>query len=192
MISNGMGWELLTEPARLTGFELVSTAIISYLYTVVFAGGLNEEAGWTAFGLPRLQARHSPLIASMILWFFWLAWHIPAHLGGYWTATPQILIATFIARFVFTWLYNRSKGGLLTAIFFHTSANVASEFIPVSYGVLVVEGIVAIILIVAGRMWEKLPADSPAVYLPTGVVPQETLQGERPGGRGKRVAEKGA
>ena len=41
------------------------------------SGGVNEESGWRGFVLPRLQARHSVLVASIIVWFFWGLWHLP-------------------------------------------------------------------------------------------------------------------
>jgi membrane protease YdiL (CAAX protease family) len=163
-ISDALGWERLTAPPPIGGLELVRLASISFLYTALFAGGLNEETGWTAFALPKFQARFSPLVASILLWFFWITWHAPAHLAGYWTATAQILVSTFFARFIFTWLTNHSKGGLLTAIFLHASANVASQFIPVTYGVLIVEAATAMFCIVSDRMWHKLPE----VTVPTG------------------------
>jgi membrane protease YdiL (CAAX protease family) len=157
VISDAMGWARLSAPAPIGGLALVRLASIYFLYTALYAGGLNEEGGWTAFALPRFQSRFSPLVASIFLWFFWIAWHAPAHLAGYWTGTLQILVSTFFARFIFTWLYNGSRGGVLTAILLHASANVASQFIPVTYGVLIVEAVAAVFGIVSGRMWQKLP-----------------------------------
>jgi membrane protease YdiL (CAAX protease family) len=167
-----LGWKLLSEPIQTSGgLELTGLVVVSFLYTFVFAGGLNEETGWTGFALSRLQAQHNPLIASVILWFFWTLWHLPLQLAGYWNpnieALIHALIGTFFARFIFTWLYNRTNGGILTAVLLHTSANVASEFIPVTYALLILEAVVAIIVIVTDRMWRKLPTDSPAVYRAT-------------------------
>jgi membrane protease YdiL (CAAX protease family) len=162
LLSDALGWERLTYPPPIEGLGLVRLASVSFLYTALFAGGLNEETGWTAFALPRLQARFSPLVASVILWFFWITWHAPAHLAGYWTATLHLLVSTFLARFIFTWLYNQSRGGLLTAILLHTAANVASQFIPVVYGAWIVEAAAAILCIISGRMWQKLRPGHPA------------------------------
>jgi membrane protease YdiL (CAAX protease family) len=167
-ISRALGWTFLSDPGQTGGWELIGLIVLSFLYLLIYSGGLNEETGWTGFALPRLQARYNPLIASVVLWFFWILWHMPLQLGGLWN--PEIegliyaLVGTFFARFVFTWLYIRTGGGLLTAIFFHASANVASQFIPLTYASLILEAIVAVIVILSSRMWQKLPDDSPAAY----------------------------
>lgn len=97
-----------------------------------------------------------------IQWFFWILWHVPLDLAGMYDLSPHVLVGTFFARFVFTWLYIRSCGGLLTAILFHASANVAGQFIPVTNASLWVEGALALVMVIGARMWQRLPADSPA------------------------------
>ena len=168
-ISHWLGWETLSEPAATTGIlGLAGSVAISFFYTAIAAGGLNEETGWTGFALPGLQARHSPLVAGTILWFFWILWHMPLHFAGMWNpdmdSLIRALVGTFFARFIFTWLYNRSEGGLWTAILFHASANVAFEFLPVTRVQFVLEAAIAIAVVVGARMWRKLPAGSRAVY----------------------------
>jgi membrane protease YdiL (CAAX protease family) len=164
-----LGWETISDPVLTGGLVGVAGSIaISFLYTVIAAGGLNEETGWTGFALPGLQARHSPLVASVILWFFWILWHMPLHFAGVWNPDAdglvRALIGTLFARFIFTWLYNRSEGNIWTAILFHASANVAFEFLPVTRVQFVLEAAIAIAVVVGARMWRKLPADSRAVY----------------------------
>ena len=166
-----LGWEMISDPVLTGGLVGVAGSIaISVLYTVIAAGGLNEETGWTGFALPGLQARHSPLVASVILWFFWILWHMPLHFAGVWNPDAdglvRALIGTFFARFIFTWLYNRSGGNIWTAILFHASANVAFEFLPVTRVQFVLEAAIAIAVVVGARMWRKLPAGSRAVYGP--------------------------
>jgi membrane protease YdiL (CAAX protease family) len=39
----------------------------SYLWFALYGGPLNEEPGWRGFALPRLQQRHSPLVASLVI-----------------------------------------------------------------------------------------------------------------------------
>jgi membrane protease YdiL (CAAX protease family) len=167
-VSQFLGWETLSEPARTGGIlGLAGSVVISFFYIVIAAGGLNEETGWTGFALPRLLGQHSPLIASAILWFFWILWHMPLHFAGVWNpdtdSLVRALVGTFFARFIFTWLYNRSEGGIWTAILFHASANAAFEFLPVTRVQFVLEAVMAIAVVVGDRMWQKLPADHPAV-----------------------------
>ena len=168
-VSRALGWETISDPAPAGGIlALAGAVVISFFYTVIAAGGLNEETGWTGFALPGLQTRHSPLVASAILWFFWILWHMPLQFAGLWNPDMddlvRALVGTFFARFIFTWLYNRSKRGIWTAVLFHASANVAFEFLPVTQVQFVLEAATAIAVVVGDRMWRKLPADSHAVY----------------------------
>jgi membrane protease YdiL (CAAX protease family) len=168
-VSRLLGWETISAPAPTGGaWALAGSVALSFFYTVIAAGGLNEETGWTGFALPGLQTRHSPLVASVILWFFWILWHMPLHFAGVWNPDTdsliRSLIGTFFARFIFTWLYNRSKGGIWTAILFHATANVAFEFLPVTQVQFVLEAVIAIAVVLGDRMWRKLPAGSRAVY----------------------------
>ena len=72
-ITHLLGWSISSEPEQaLGGIKLVGLVAVSFSYTLVFTGGLNKETGWTGFALPRLQARHNPIVASVILWFFWM------------------------------------------------------------------------------------------------------------------------
>jgi membrane protease YdiL (CAAX protease family) len=168
-INRLLGWETISTSAPTGGaWALAGSVAISFFYTVIAAGGLNEETGWTGFALPGLQARHSPLVASVILWFFWILWHMPLHFAGVWNPDTDSLvrsiIGTFFARFIFTWLYNRSEGNIWTAILFHAAANVAFEFLPVTQVQFVLEAVIAIAAVLGDRMWRKLPAGSRAVY----------------------------
>jgi uncharacterized protein len=157
-LSQYMGWELVTRtPLPADPLKLAGSVLTLFLYTLLYAGGLNEETGWTGLALPRLQASHNPLIATLIVWFFWMLWHVPLYLAGMYDLGPHVLVGTIFARFVFTWLYIRSSGGLLTAILFHASANVASQFIPVTNTSLVVEGVLALAIVIGARMWQKSP-----------------------------------
>jgi membrane protease YdiL (CAAX protease family) len=162
--------DMIYEPTHNENiFQLVGLIIVSFFYGLVFTGGLNEETGWTGFALPRLQARFSPLIASMILWFFWLGWHMPMQIAGYWNSDVdsfvRALIGTFFARFIFTWLYNKTNGGILPAMFLHASANICFAFLPITHVHMILESVLAIIIIIGSRMWIKLPIDSPAIFI---------------------------
>lgn len=79
------------------------------------------------FLLPRLLKSYSPLIASFIVAFIFIVWHMPSILvdinigqGSYefWWA-----IGNLGAFLIFTWLYDNTKGSLLPIILFDLSLN---------------------------------------------------------------------
>jgi len=168
-LSRLAGLEPISEP-ELSGNIVQVAGLIasSFFYGLVFTGGLNEETGWTGFALPRLQARFNPLITSIILWFFWILWHIPMQIAGLWNSDPdsfiRTLIGTFFARFIFTWLFNKTKGGILPTLLFHASANACFMFLTETHIHMVLEAVLAIVIISGSRMWVKLPSQSPAIY----------------------------
>lgn len=51
--------------------------LVYYFLKNLLSGPLGEEIGWRAFALMELQKRHSPLIASVIIGFWWGLWHLP-------------------------------------------------------------------------------------------------------------------
>lgn len=68
--------------------NLLFIVCITFFSVLLFSGGLNEESGWRGFAQIRLQAKYSPLITAIILWFFLVIWHIPNDIiqyqnGGY-------------------------------------------------------------------------------------------------------------
>jgi len=75
--------------------------------------------------------------------------------------TGIILFSLFIV-----WICNRAKGSVLVAGITHAAANTAEAFIPTQDGqVLYLTCLVtALVMILADRMWKKLPSDHPAVY----------------------------
>jgi membrane protease YdiL (CAAX protease family) len=163
-LSRQIGWELLSEPqAPSSPVELAGSILVAFLYTLFYAGGLNEETGWTGFALPRLQAKFSPLVSTIIVWALWMLWHVPMHMAGLFNLSAHVLIGSFFGRFLLTWLFIRSSGGVLTAILLHTSVNVTSQFVPLTNASLLVDAVVALLVIVGGRMWRRMPEKSPAV-----------------------------
>jgi membrane protease YdiL (CAAX protease family) len=151
------------------GIDLIGLTTLEFLSVFFFSGGINEESGWRGFALPHLQASHSPLIANLILWFFWAAWHLPIDLVEFsreWHFTNRVVLLPFVTV-LFGWVYNRTRGSILAVALFHASmnaTNVLMKVFPITnagHTLLITFGLFAILY---DRMWEKLPADSHAAY----------------------------
>ncbi|HEX6383683.1 MAG TPA: CPBP family intramembrane glutamic endopeptidase, partial [Anaerolineae bacterium] len=109
----------------------------------------GEEMGWRGYVLPRLQARHNALVASLIVGVIWGVWHLPKFLGT--GVSSERSFAWFVVAHValavlYTWLYNNTGGSLLLVTLFHASNNTAATFLPVSFAA--VGGIVPNLMIV--------------------------------------------
>ncbi len=164
-ILNGNAW---FSPVS-QGVDLAFTTLITFFSVLLFSGGINEESGWRGFAQRRLQAKYSPLVANLKLWFLMVIWHIPNDIvqyryGGY--ILVRIALYPFIT-ILFGWIYNRTKGSILAPAIFHASMNSMNplmEAFPITTaGNILLVGI-AVVAIVYDRMWKKLPSDHPAVY----------------------------
>jgi membrane protease YdiL (CAAX protease family) len=93
---------------------------------------LGEETGWRGYALPRLQQRHSPLVATVVLAAIWVLWHAPLFLlvDTYRSFTLAMLAAWIFGlccgAVVLSWLYNRSGGSILLVAVWHATYNVVS------------------------------------------------------------------
>lgn len=92
--------------------------------------GFFEEIGWTGFALPKLDLRHSPMIAGLTLGVLWGLWHILAEYFGNSTAMGPLWLPYFLFGFVaamtatrilITWVYNQT-GSILLAQLMHASS----------------------------------------------------------------------
>lgn len=94
-----------------------------FIFIFLFIG-LGEEPGWRGFALPRLQERHPPLIASLILAPIWALWHLPL-MGNEFPAAviPAFLISLFGGTLIQTWLFNRTKDSVFAQMLFHATVN---------------------------------------------------------------------
>ena len=95
------------------------TGILTYFF---FRGGLGEEIGLRAFALSRLQSRHSPLVSSLIIGFWWGLWHLPAWMDSSNLEIAIIWLAVVSFSILFTWLYNNTMS-LPIVMLFHASLN---------------------------------------------------------------------
>ena len=109
------------EPSR---WPLVAVNLVLVL---LIGGPLGEELGWRGFALPRLQARHGALRASVVVGVVWALWHLPLF------AVPgapqsQVPFSLFVVQAValsvfFAWAYNGTKGRLPVVLLLHASVN---------------------------------------------------------------------
>ena len=94
-----------------------------FIFILLFIG-LGEEPGWRGFALPRLQKKHTPLVASLILAPVWALWHVPLMGNEF----PAAVIAAFLisllgGTLIQTWLFNRTKGSVFAQMLFHATVN---------------------------------------------------------------------
>jgi membrane protease YdiL (CAAX protease family) len=162
------------------GFKFLGLVILFYLYNLIF-GGLSEEPGWRGFALPRLQAKFSPLVSSLILGVIWAVWHAPGRFGGIEAKSlSDTLVEWVLILFVtviFTWLFNRTKGSVLVTVLAHPAMNTTGNFLTGSLGALILLFVFTLFVIVLDNMWKRLPADDPAIYRVNPQLADESTNG---------------
>jgi membrane protease YdiL (CAAX protease family) len=91
----------------------------------VQAGPTGEEPGWRGFALPRLQARHHPLTAAVVLGVLWALWHLPLFLIEGWTSVPvPIYLCLVVAlTIILATATNLARGSIMVAIVLHATFN---------------------------------------------------------------------
>lgn len=146
---------------------------ISFLSNFLFTAAL-EEPGWRGFLLPRLQQQFSPLLASLFVWLPWALWHAPLDLaagfGRSWMSFLQLRVLFLLPiAIIFTWLYNRSSGNLLSVAIFHASMSTFPFVLPYAPKLLALFLLLfAVSIIFIDRMW-RLRSDisAPPVAAPS-------------------------
>ncbi|MDW8103284.1 MAG: CPBP family intramembrane glutamic endopeptidase [Anaerolineae bacterium] len=112
-----------------------------------------EEVGWRGFALPHLQKRYTALVATLIVGVLQGFWHLPLF---FWVGNPMSgypflpwFVSVVAGSFVYTWLYNSTKGSLLLVTLFHIALNTSGVIISgTSIAVLaILYCLVAIVLV---------------------------------------------
>jgi uncharacterized protein len=99
---------------------------------VLLQAGLAEEIGWRGFALPWLQARYSPLAATVVLAAPWALWHFhPQNWAALFPIAFWYVLSVFSAAVLFTWVYNATAGSLLLVVLLHTASDTADWIIPI-------------------------------------------------------------
>ena len=140
--------------------DRVPAYLLTFLLTAVIFGG-QEEPGWRGFALPQLQARHSPMVSTLILGLGWGIWHIPLY-------GPAGFVVPLVLAFFCTWLYNRT-GSIVLCILLHASFTAAQDHLlltadsPTVDAVLFGTYLAAAVTVIAatrGRLGHSRPADT--------------------------------
>lgn len=104
-----------------------ASQLLPIVLVAVFTGALGEELGWRGTALPRLQARWTPLISSLVLGLLWGLYHLPALLlsGFPQQELPLIpfIVASLALTVLVTWTFNHSGGSLIPVFLYHFSFN---------------------------------------------------------------------
>jgi membrane protease YdiL (CAAX protease family) len=148
---------------------VVLAAYVPGLIMQVLTTGLAEEPGWREFAMPRLQRRHGPMAATLILGPLWGAWHLPLFLSDWghwpdvtWVAPAEFLVTTTAFSFAMTYVFNRTGESLPMAMLLHTGVNnyfsvAHTDLFPslsrasVTHAFLLSSVVAAVILVIATR-----------------------------------------
>jgi uncharacterized protein len=119
---------LITNPSLL-----LSTFLPSVLMGLLIPS-IAEEPGWRGFALPRLQASYGPILGTVILGTLHGIWHLPAlftPLLGPFTVQGFItfVLTAAAGTFIYTWLFNNTRGSVWMAMLLHASSNAASQLV---------------------------------------------------------------
>ncbi|MCB0003509.1 MAG: CPBP family intramembrane metalloprotease [Anaerolineae bacterium] len=109
----------------------------AFLFQVFFFL-LTEETAWRGFALPRLQARYSALVASLILGVLWGIWHLPlVFIPDSFQSTVNFfgfVLSAVATTIQMTWVFNHSKGSVLVAAIFHAAIDTTIAYSNVMTG----------------------------------------------------------
>ncbi|HLS13271.1 MAG TPA: type II CAAX endopeptidase family protein [Beutenbergiaceae bacterium] len=118
---------LLGQPGGLDAhWEAWAVTLAVNLVLLLIVPGMVEEIGWRGFGLPLVQERSGPIVASVVIGVLWAVWHYPLWIAQNDGVTPALIWATIGvvgASFAYTWLHNASFGSVLPAIVLHAGEN---------------------------------------------------------------------
>jgi uncharacterized protein len=111
-------------PSQLPGLAIL------LIFLVLSSAG--EEVGWRGYAMPGLQIRYGSVWASLILGLLWGLWHLPTFwIPGspqYGVPVPGYILATIGYTFVYTCIFNGTKGSVLLACLYHGASNLTLTY----------------------------------------------------------------
>jgi len=120
--------------ALLAQSPLLLTVFLPQAVFIILTASFAEELGWRGFALPRLQQRYGPVLGTVILGSLHGLWHLPAFftqvLGPF--SLPNYAGFLFVAiagTFVYTWIFNHTRGSVLLATFTHGFGDAATSLV---------------------------------------------------------------
>ena len=114
--------------ALLLKWTLIFTVLFPQAVISILTASFAEELGWRGFALPRLQQRYGPVLGTIILGTLHGLWHLPAFFTGLLGpfSLPNYMSFLFVAiaaTFLYTWIFNHTKGSVLLATLTHGFSN---------------------------------------------------------------------
>jgi membrane protease YdiL (CAAX protease family) len=111
---------------------LLLSAFLPNVIMGLLIPSIGEEPGWRGFALPHLQAAYGPILGTTILGALHGIWHLPAFftpLLGPFTVNGFItfVLTATAGTFIYTWVFNNTRGSVWMAMVLHASSNAASS-----------------------------------------------------------------
>ena len=114
--------------------SLLVSAFLPNILIGLLIPSIAEEPGWRGFALPQMQKYYGPLTATLVIGFLHGIWHLPAlftpMLGPFTMNGFIIFVLTAAAgTFIYTWIFNNTRGSVWIAMLLHSSSNAASKLV---------------------------------------------------------------
>lgn len=172
--------------ALVDRWRLLLTVVLPQLLLLIVFFNLAEVVGWTGFLQARLQDRHGPLKASLLVTVPFALFHLPGWMVEFGLGLAQIHLALLLTgvfgisqmfgRVVIMWLYNNTRYSVLLIGMFHSSFNVTTSafgpFIPRETGFLIAAAVVAVAaVLIAGFTRGRLSYRTDSTPHPADAAP---------------------
>ena len=120
--------------ALLMKWTLFFTMFLPNTMLTILTASFAEELGWRGFALPRLQQRYGPVLGTVILGTLHGLWHLPAFFTGLLgpfilTNFVSFLFVAIASTFLYTWIFNHTKGSVLLATLTHGFGDTTNSLI---------------------------------------------------------------
>jgi membrane protease YdiL (CAAX protease family) len=156
--------------ALVDRWTFLFTDVIPHLLLVILFSNVAEEIGFTGFLLNRMQERHSPMKAVVLVAVIFAMFHIPGWFVEFGSVTTVAVVTAYLfipqlaSRVLAAWFYNNTGKSVLIVGLFHcafnvTNAGFAREFVSSSgettlniTSSIIIIAAVLVILLTRGRL----------------------------------------